>query len=305
MFSSFEIFGRTIPSYSLCAMLGGILMELYFILQCKYPRKKFVKIEYRDMLFMTAYAGISAFIGAKLMYVVTSVDFNRYADMDFWGNFEVWLFQIITGGMVFYGGLIGAILGALLYMKKFNAPYSEVFDLAFIGVPLFHAFGRVGCFLGGCCYGIEYHGPFAVTFPEGNLGGAPSGVEVLPVQLIEASANLMLWATLAVVYRKTRRRWFTSGLYLASYGIIRFILEFFRGDMIRGHIFMLSSSQFISIFIVALGILLIVKPQWLERFGSCNDEKYLISVKEHKKRVAEYKAYKVAKKARKQSQKSS
>lgn len=299
MFSSFEIFGRTVPTYSVCAVAGGVFMCLYFILQCRKPRKGFVKIEYQDMLFMLVFAGTAAFIGAKLMFLFTSTNFVWYDDRNFWQNAEIWLFQIVTGGMVFYGGLIGAIFGALFYMKKYKTPYAEMFDLGFSGIPLFHAFGRVGCFLGGCCYGMEYHGPISVVYPENNLGGAPAGVELLPIQLIESLANLVLWAVLAAVYRKSKRRWFTSGLYLVSYGIIRFVLEFFRGDLIRGHIAALSSSQFISIFIVALGVFLIIRPKWLDKFGCKNDERYLEWVSGHKRRVEEYKAYKAAKKASK------
>ncbi|MDE7280934.1 MAG: prolipoprotein diacylglyceryl transferase [Ruminiclostridium sp.] len=297
MISNIEIFGRSIPTYSLCAVLGGVFLVLYFFIQTKFPRKGFVKVECQDMLFMLVYAGVAAFIGAKLMFIVTSVNFNWYEDKTVSDNLKIWLILIITGGIVFYGGLIGAAIGAFIYAKKFSVPYSEIFDLALTGVPLFHAFGRIGCFLAGCCYGMEYHGTFAVVYPEGNTGGAPSGVELLPIQLIEAAANLAIWVFLAAVYRKTKRRWFPSGLYLVSYGVIRFILEFFRGDMIRGHLFMLSSSQVISIFAVGAGVLLIVRPNWLERFGSSNDEKYILWTQEQKKRVSEYKAYKAAKKA--------
>lgn len=297
MISSIEIFGRSIPTYSLCAVLGGVFLALYFFLQTGSPRKGFVKVECQDMLFMLVYAGVAAFIGAKLMFIVTSVDFTWYDDKTLSDNLMIWLILIITGGIVFYGGLMGAVLGAFIYAKKFSVPYSEIFDLGLTGVPLFHAFGRIGCFLAGCCYGMEYHGAFAVVYPEGNMGGAPSGVELLPIQLIEAAANLAIWVFLAAVYRKTKRRWFSSGLYLVSYGVVRFILEFFRGDMIRGHLFMLSSSQIVSIFAVGAGILLIVKPNWLERFGSRNDEKYILCIEEQKKRVSEYKAYKAAKKA--------
>lgn len=299
MFSSFEIFGRSIPAYSLCAVIGGLFLVLYFIIQCRYPRRDFPGVEYQDMLFMLVFAGAAAFIGAKLMYIVTSVEFKWYEDKNFFENSEIWLYLIVTGGIVFYGGLIGAVIGGFIYMKKYNAPYSEICDLAFTGIPLFHAFGRVGCFFAGCCYGMEYHGAFAIVYPEGNFGGAPSDIPLLPIQLIEAAANFAIWAVLAAVYRRTRRRWFPSGLYLVSYGVVRFILEFFRGDEIRGHLFMFSSSQIISIFVVGTGVLLICNPSWLESFGRSNDEKYVKCVEEHKKKVEEYKAYKAAKKAEK------
>lgn len=302
MHSIVEIFGRKISTYSLCAIAGGVALVLYYIFQCKHTKKNSaVKIEYRDMLFMLVYAAVGLLIGAKLLFLITSTDFVWYSDKNFWENLWIWAVQIASGGFVFYGGLIGAILGSFVYMRKYKAPYSEMFDMGVSGIPLFHAFGRVGCFLGGCCYGMEYHGPFAVVYPEGSLGGAPAGVELLPVQLIETALNIILWAVLVIVYRKTSRRWFTSGVYFVSYGIMRFTLEFFRGDLIRGHVSVLSTSQFISFFIVAAGVLLIIKPSWLERFGGVNDAAYLETVELYKKRVAEYKEYKAARKAFRES----
>lgn len=250
---------------------------------------------------MLLFMGIGVFLGARLMYVLTSVKFSVNDEIGIWENIAVWALQIASGGLVFYGGLIGGAAAAMLYILHFKTPISEMMDIAFTGVPLFHFFGRIGCFLSGCCYGIEYHGAFAVVFPGGNFGNAPPGVELFPVQLLEAALNLLLWVVLAAVYRKTSRCWLTTGLYLVSYGAIRFFLEFLRGDEIRGHFLMFSSSQIISIFAVGAGILLIINPNWLERFGRRNDEKYLLWVEEYKKRVAEYKAYKAAKKAGRQS----
>ncbi len=294
MHSFIRILGKDIPLYSLFAIAGAVAIIAYCTVQCRFPRKNRVKIESQDMLFMLIYAAIGAVIGAKLMYIVTSVDFNWYPDKSFFDNIKIWAVLIATSGLVFYGGLIGAALGAIIYIKKFKTPCSEMLDIAFAGVPLFHSFGRIGCFMAGCCYGTEYHGPFSVVFPEGNIGMAPAGIELLPVQLIEAAVNLILWAVLVVVYNKTVRRWLTSGLYLICYGILRFILEFFRGDLIRGHISFLSSSQFISFFIIAAGVVLIVKPAWLDRIAVKNDKKYLLWVADHKEKIREYKEKKAA-----------
>ncbi|MDE6579709.1 MAG: prolipoprotein diacylglyceryl transferase, partial [Ruminiclostridium sp.] len=114
MISNIEIFGRSIPTYSLCAVLGGVFLVLYFFLQTRFPRKGFVKVECQDMIFMLAYAGVAAFIGAKLMFIVTSVNFNWYEDKTVSDNLKIWLILIITGGIVFYGGLIGAAIGAFI-----------------------------------------------------------------------------------------------------------------------------------------------------------------------------------------------
>lgn len=297
MYNAIYIFDREISTYSLAAVLGAAVTVVYCVLQSLFTRKNArIKLLPQEIFYMLLLMGIGVIIGAKLMYIFTSIEFTVNNDISFWENISVWAVQIASGGLVFYGGLIGAIAVAMFYVLHFKAPVSELLDIAFAGIPLFHFFGRIGCFLSGCCYGKEYHGIFAVVFPEGNFGNAPPGVELFPVQLMEAALNLLLWIVLTAVYRKTSRLWLTSGLYLLSYGIMRFLLEFLRGDEVRGHIGTLSSSQFISIFIVALGVLLIVKPSWLERFGSMNNAAYAESVKVYKKRVAEYKEYKAAKK---------
>lgn len=261
MYPAVNIFGFPLPTYSLFAFFGAAAIIAFCVLQCCFPRKTSqIKPMAQDMFYMLLFAAIGAFIGARLMYIITSENFTWNPEIGFFDNLWRWAGQLISGGLVFYGGLIGAVAASMLYILRNKTPISETFDLTFAGVPLFHAFGRIGCFMSGCCYGIEYHGLFAVTFPEGNAGGAPHGVELFPVQLLEAALNLLLWAVLTAVYRKTSRRWLTSGLYLVSYSIIRFILEFFRGDLVRGHIDKLSSSQFISIFIFAAGVLLLINP---------------------------------------------
>ena len=292
MFSHFEILGRDIPMYAVFAILGAAAIAGYLALMCRFPRKAPPRIDPYDIFFMLLYAFIGAVIGAKLLYIVTSVDIFWYPDLSFAENMQYWVAIIAGGGLVFYGGLIGALIGGLRYILHFKTPVSAMLDLGFAGIPLFHAFGRLGCFMAGCCYGTEYHGIFAVTFPEGNLGGAPAGVELLPVQLIEALANIILWLILTVVYRRTTRRFLTSGIYLVSYGILRFVLEYFRGDLIRGSIFVFSSSQFISFFIVAAGIFLLVRPRRLDDFGKKNDEIYAIELEklEQKKRERKAKA---------------
>lgn len=292
MFSHFEFLGRDVPTYAVCAFGGAAAIALYFLVMCRFPKKTVQRTSAEDMFYMLIYAFIGAIIGAKLFYLITSVEVYWYPEYSFVDNMKYWFSLIAGGGLVFYGGLIGAVLGALRYTLHFKLPVSNTIDLGFAGVPLFHAFGRLGCFMAGCCYGTEYHGIFAVTFPEGNLGGAPAGVELLPVQLIEAFANVILWLVLTAVYRRTTRRFLTSGIYLVSYGILRFVLEYFRGDLIRGSIFVFSSSQFISFFIVAAGIFLLVRPKRLDDFGKKNDEIYAAELEklEQKKRERKAKA---------------
>ena len=282
-----NLFGVDIPMYAVMAIFGAAAISAFCVLQCRYPRSSPPQIKTYDIFYMLLYAFIGAVIGSKLLYLLTSVEVYWIPQLDFWDNMRYWLLLIVGGGLVYYGGLIGALLGALRYVLHFKAPVSAMLDLGFAGVPLFHAFGRIGCFLAGCCYGAEYHGALAVTFPENNQGKAPADVELFPIQLTEALLNIILWAILFTVYRRTSRRWLTSGLYLVSYGTIRFILEFFRGDLIRGSILSLSSSQFISIFAVAAGVLLLIDPKWLDKFGGKNDEIYRQQLENRIKQKAE------------------
>lgn len=295
------IFGREFPTYSVCAIIGGIAIAAFCALQCRFPRKKAaVKVDMQDILLMLVFAFFGLLIGAKLMYALTSVDFVYQNDLNFFQNLWEWIKLAVGGGMVFYGGLIGAAAGGLIYIFHYRTPVSEMLDIAFAGVPLFHAFGRVGCFLGGCCYGMEYHGPFSVVYPNGSLGGAPAGVELFPVQLAESGLNLILWAVLLLVYRKTARPWLTSGLYLVCYGVIRFILEYFRGDLIRGHFGALSSSQFISVFIFAAGVFLLINPPFMKKLAVKHNKEYeeaLLNLNERRR------DYKERKRARREYQK--
>lgn len=296
MFSDVTILGRTFSVYSLCAVAGGIAFAVFCAMQCRFPRKKASIVpDKQDVLLMLMFAAFGMFIGAKIMYVLTSVDFIYNENLNVFQNLWEWIKLIAGGGLVFYGGLIGASAAGLIYIFHYKTPVSESVDIAFAGAPLFHAFGRIGCFTGGCCYGVEYHGFFSVTFPESNIGGAPAGVELLPIQLIESGLNLILWGALFAVYRLTRRRWLTTGLYLCCYGIMRFVLEYFRGDLIRGYLGALSSSQAISIFIVLIGAFLLIKPSFMDKIGEKHDKIY---AEESEKLNLRRKEYKESQKAR-------
>ena len=290
MYPAITLLGKTISSYGICSIIGGFFLALFCALQCRFPRKKGgIVPDVQDMMLTLVFAVFGLLIGAKIMYAVTSTNFVYYEELSFFANLWEWIKLLVGGGMVFYGGLIGAVAAGFIYIFHYKTPVSETIDIAFAGIPLFHAFGRIGCFMGGCCYGVEYHGIFAVTFPENNLGGAPANTEVLPIQLIESGLNLVLWAILFTVYRKSGRRWLTTGLYLCGYGIMRFVLEYFRGDLIRGHLGVLSSSQVISIVLILIGVFLLIKPKFMDKTDEMNEKEYLLAVEQLNQKRAEYK----------------
>ena len=250
VFMSIKIFNWDIPLYGLLFYTGVAFAALVAVLIC---RKK--KIELFDMVCSAIYTMIGAIVGAKLLFLAVTLPeiiemFKIYPAEDV-------LFSIIKGGFVFYGGLIGGALGLLIYVKQFKLklePFVEVFAVV---VPLGHAFGRVGCFFAGCCYGMEYHGPLSYTYTV-TAGSTPLGVPLLPIQLIETTCLLILFGALMIAFFKSKGRPFLcTKIYAIGYAAIRFTLEFFRGDKERG-VALFSTSQWISI-----GIVVLVTTLWI------------------------------------------
>lgn len=232
------LFGKAIPGYGLYIVLGIVISNAIAFL-------KLHKEYWLNLLILESYALLGGILGAKCLYLIVSIDeinWKQLRDFDY-------AISIIRGGFVFYGGLLGGFLGFYIANRihKLNGRY--ILERVIFAVPLAHGFGRVGCFMAGCCYGVEYKGIFAVTYPQESFG--PSGISCFPVQILEA---VLLWILALGVYcmygRKKRNE--SVELYLIGYSAIRFGLEFLRGDLARGRVGVLSTSQWISILIIAL-----------------------------------------------------
>jgi len=159
--------------------------------------------------------------------------------------------------------LIGGVFGGWLYTRLFRLDFWKHADLMIPFLPLAHGFGRVGCFCAGCCYGRaaaesdpEWLQSLAVVYT--NAIGAPNdGVARYPVQLFEACFLILILFPIMLVYsRKERRPGMNVGLYLIIYGIFRFVNEYLRADDIRGIFGGVSTSQWISLMLVPIGLLL-------------------------------------------------
>ena len=149
---------------------------------------------------------------------------------------------------MFYGGLIGGLACVLLGGRLHKIDTMKYIG-RFIGfIPFIHSFGRVGCFMSGCCYGIPYSGIGAVRFPAGSY--APADIELFPVQLVEAGM-LMVIACIILYLVLAKNNLHGIELYLVLYGCTRFILELFRYDAVRGRLLGLSTSQWISLLSIA------------------------------------------------------
>jgi phosphatidylglycerol---prolipoprotein diacylglyceryl transferase len=247
-----DLFEQKIPMYGVMIVVGIAVATL---IAWRFPVSK--GIPRQDIGFASCYAGIGAFIGSRALYIAVTLP-----QILSWPNppaFTIELVRCLLSGAVFYGGLFGGILAVSIYAKQFNIDVLDLIDALTPFLPLVHAFGRVGCFFAGCCYGIPVSAPWGLVFRQDSL--APHDEALFPVQLLEAVLNLSLFAGLFLLSRQERPRGRVFGLYLASYGVMRFALEFLRNDAIRGHFLDLSTSQWISLFLIPSGIFLLLRSK--------------------------------------------
>lgn len=171
------------------------------------------------------------------------------------------LFRNFSNGFVFYGSLIFAIPTMLIFFRYHKLPVLPMLDIMAVTTCIVHAFGRMGCFMAGCCYGTPYDGIFAVTFTDAESSAEPLHTPLHPTQLYSVT---MILAILTIILFVSRRKQFAGQLfmlYLMLYAIGRSIIEVFRGDLERGFIIdgILSNSQFISILIFAAALIVYIK----------------------------------------------
>lgn len=254
MFPNVVFLGKTISLYTIMVIFGIISCLLYIIWICKKE-----KIDDNNVIKLLLVALIGAFIGGHLLYAITKIDLIIlfFSKINKVNNFKVFIdcMYEIFGGSVFYGGLIGALLFSYIYVKRKNIDKYLLSDLCAPLIPLFHFFGRIGCFLTGCCYGIE--SKIGFTYKH-SLINVANGVNRFPIQLVEAFYNLILFILLTYFYKKGKLKGKLIYVYLILYSIGRYFLEFFRGDEYRGFILGISTSQFISILIIVFVFLVLV-----------------------------------------------
>jgi len=194
---------------------------------------------------------LAAMGGAKLTMFLEDIPYYR----DHPG--EIFSLSTLRAGGVFYGGLIAALAVAWWYMRKTKLPARDTADVFAPGIALGHGIGRIGCFTAGCCWGVECHRPWAVTFssPEANdLVGVPLNRPLHPTQLYEAAAEFAIFLVLYRAIGKPHDKGSIISLYLVMYSTARFIVEFFRyheqSNPFGGP---LSTAQLMSLGLFALG----------------------------------------------------
>lgn len=246
MFPGFDFFGVYISSYTLTALSGAVVALLFAAAEYKKRRGSFY-----PMLITLLPASIGVGIGGSLLYGITNISYwHLLFEAESFGEF-IRTAAGIFGGMVYYGGLIGGIIAGMIVIKAKNYPVGDITDCAAPGVALFHAFGRTGCFLSGCCYGIE--SDFGFIYHNALIESA-NGVRRFPVQLFEAGFELLLFLVLWRLLESGKQKGRLFLLYLMIYPVGRFFLEFYRGDEYRGYIFGLSTSQVISVLLFVTAV---------------------------------------------------
>lgn len=194
---------------------------------------------------LSFYLIIGNLTGARILYIIT--DWQRFADH------PLDMFKIWEGGLVFFGGLLGAIAVGLYLVPKYKMNFLKVADFYMPGLAIGHAIGRLGCLASGCCYGKHMPDfPFSITFPSQAFTLAPPGVPLFPSQLAESFSLFIVGSFLLYLWFHKRFDGQVFLVYLMMYSVIRSILEIFRGDSVRGFLIdpWLSTSQFISLCLI-------------------------------------------------------
>lgn len=255
MFPEIFQFGPfTLRSFGLMAALG--FLAAYLVLRRHSERVAGMAPDDSSRLLVVAMLGGA--LGARFAYVA------EHWSAEFAGGPLIEVLRFDRGGLMFYGGLGGAILAIAVFALVDRRSFGSLLDLSAIALSLGHAFGRVGCFLNGCCYGRVCDCALSVCYPAGSepwfaqvrdgliARSASRSLPVLPSQLVEALLNLALFVALSRLSRRNPPRWTLTGAYLVAYSAIRYFTETLRSDP-RMAVGPFSIAQFICLFAFVAG----------------------------------------------------
>lgn len=248
----FQIFGIKVYSYGLMIAIGIIIAGLMFLRKGK--EKGYNEDNLTNLMILTVISGI---VGGKLLFILVNIK-DIINDPSLLYNFGE--------GFVVYGAIILGALCVYIYTKKKQWDFFSITDIIAPGLAIAQGFGRIGCFLSGCCYGKATDLFLGVTFPVDSL--APSGIVLHPTQLYSSLFDFILGAFLIIYSRNTNvKSGKLTSAYVISYSIGRFIIEFLRDDE-RGALWLLSTSQWIAIGTLILGVILFI---WSNKKGRVNN----------------------------------
>lgn len=212
-----------------------------YLLSAKYDNYYFPQIRGSSI-----YCMIGAGIGGKLLYIITRLNTSNLN-----------IFERL-GGFVFFGGLIGAIAGLYIYSKQKWNRFLDLLDVYASILPLGQAIGRIGCYFNGCCYGEQYTGFMSVKYV---IDGKET--QVFPTWFIESGFCFLLFVCMFWISQK-KYSGIYAAVYMMSYSLFRFVIEFFRGDSLRGVWNGLSTSQYISVLVFVMGAVIFIRAQHIK-----------------------------------------
>jgi phosphatidylglycerol:prolipoprotein diacylglycerol transferase len=240
----FSVFGKTvvIGSYGVMVAVGFLVGLLV-----SYRQARRASMSGDDMLDLFFWVLVSSVVGSRLLYVI--VNWSAFSSHP-WEAFAFW-----QGGLVFYGGLIGALISGFVVVRLKKLSYLKAADAIAPALAVGHALGRVGCFGVGCCWGKATTVAWSARFPPlsvafgdlvalGRLSAhAHATMPLHPVQLYEAAGEVLIFLGLVAAAQKKRFAGFSILCYLIAYGSLRFVTEIFRGDPTRKYVFELSTQR--------------------------------------------------------------
>ncbi len=238
----FSIGRFTVHSYGLMIAIGVILAVILAIMRAK--KKGLSGDEAFNVAIIVVVFG---FVGAKILFVLEN-----------WQAFLAHPWSVLgSSGFVVYGGIVIGLFCVFVYCQWIRKiPFLRYVDLFFPSVALGQAFGRVGCFLAGCCYGKPTDAWWGVTFPEGSF--APAGIPLIPTQLISAIGDFVIFLVLFWFSNKRAKKvGDVAALYLILYGAGRFCIEFLRVNE-QGGIGPFTTAQWFSLVFIPVGVILFV-----------------------------------------------
>jgi len=238
----FSIGDFTVHGYGFMIMLGAVAAYFYI----STTAKRDLGIEPEKVQTLAILIIFAAFVGGKLFFYFEEPGYYFHPMSNMFKNFRT--------GFVFYGSLIFAIPITIWYFKKQQWPVWPLMDRVAIAATILHMFGRMGCFMAGCCHGLPTDVPWAVTFTDPASQAEPLNTPLHPTQLYEV---FMIGIILVILLQLRRHKKFDGQVflvYIMLYAIGRGVVEIFRGDIRRGFIIdnVLSHSQFISLIIIAV-----------------------------------------------------
>lgn len=235
--------GITLYSYGLMLAIG--MLSAIFVAEYRAGK---LGLQANEILPLGVIGIIGGMLGAKVLYWITEIP-EIIKDPSILTNF--------AEGYVVYGGIIGGIIGGAIYLRIKKLKFFPYLDLAVVSIALAQGFGRIGCLLAGCCYGRQTDAWYGMEFNHSDI--APAHVKLIPTQLFSSLLDFIHFGILVFIASRVKGKGkdgIIGGFYMLFYGMGRFAVEMLRDDP-RGAVGSLSTSQFISIFMVIAGIIVI------------------------------------------------